>query len=315
MVLEVFTIFLPCWQVLRHQTLQQETLASIAQWEAKNQLPGDRTRSIVSGTTAVDSAITATWRLSANESILTMGALEHVLERNPAPLLAFSALRDFSGENIAFLTSVAAWRAAFSLVPVVSHREKSMVFEDGVAVPRPVTATTTTRDDDASREMRREQFNRALKIYVDFVSSRRAVFQVNLPSRTLKALETIFETPAQDLFGVGREPDPVTPFAAASDELWQATNANESTPVASEDGCSEKSMMDVQATQTNTLQRSPSSTVGDGARIRYSGVIPAEFDEFVFDAAEASVKYLVLTNTWPKFVKERRSSVDSGAVV
>jgi hypothetical protein len=313
MVLEVFTIFLPCWQVLRHQTLQQETLNSIAQWEAKNQLPGDRTRSIVSGTTAVDSAITATWRLSANESILTMGALEHVLERNPAPLLAFSALRDFSGENIAFLTSVAAWRAAFSPVQVLSRREKSMVFEEGVAVVRPVTATT--RDDDASRELRREQFNRALKIYVDFVSSRRAVFQVNLPSRTLKALEAIFETPAQDLFGVGREPDPVTPFAAASDELWQTANANESTPVASEDGCSEKSMMEAQERQTNTLQRSPSSTVGDGAKIRYSGLIPAEFDESVFDAAEASVKYLVLTNTWPKFVKERRSSVDSGAAV
>lgn len=315
MVLEVFTIFLPCWQVLRHQTLQQETLNSIAQWEAKNQLPGDRTRSIVSGTTAVDSAISATWRLSANESILTMGALEHVLERNPAPLLAFSALRDFSGENIAFLTNVAAWRSAFSPVQVLSHREKSMVFEEGVPVVRPVTATM--KDDDASRELRREQFNRALKIYVDFVSSRRAVFQVNLPSRTLKALEAIFETPAQDLFGVGREPDPVTPFAAASDELWQTASGNdETTPVASEDGCSEKSMMDGQARQrTNTLQRSPSSTVDDGARIRYSGVIPAEFDDAVFDAAEASVKYLVLTNTWPKFVKERRSSVDSGAVV
>jgi hypothetical protein len=30
--------------------------------------------------------------------------------------------------------------------------------------------------------------------------------------------------------------------------------------------------------------------------------IPDNFDEHIFDEAETSVKYMVITNTWPKFV-------------
>ena len=46
-------------------------------------------------------------------------------------------------------------------------------------------------------------------------------------------------------------------------------------------------------------------------RVQYWGDIPADFDASIFDAAEASIKYLVLTNTWPKFIKDRRGSVGS----
>ena len=45
--------------------------------------------------------------------------------------------------------------------------------------------------------------------------------------------------------------------------------------------------------------------------MQYWGEIPDEFDETVFDDAEKSIKYLVLTNTWPKFVRNRRSSMDT----
>lgn len=55
--------------------------------------------------------------------------------------------------------------------------------------------------------------------------------------------------------------------------------------------------------------RSRSSSVGteDGLVQQYDGDIPSGFDRSVFDDAERSIKYLVLTNTWPKFVRERRS--------
>lgn len=35
--------------------------------------------------------------------------------------------------------------------------------------------------------------------------------------------------------------------------------------------------------------------------------IPDNFNELVFDAAEKEIKYLVLTNTWPKFVQVSRA--------
>lgn len=301
MVLEVFTIFLPCWQVLRHQTLQQETLDSIAQWEAKNQLPADgvgRAKSIASSSTLVESVGASGWRYSSNsESVLTMGALEHVLERNPGPLLEFSALRDFSGENIAFLTAVARWKTPLTPAMLRTSRGKSVSFA--------MEKIETGADQDAARELTRERFNLALKIYVDFVSSRRAAFQVNLPSPILKHLESVFETPAQELFGDGRSADPVTPFATP--DSWTFPNM-------SEDG-SEKYMVAARESTPPPSAPPPSAPVHDGARIRYSGVLPEGFKDDIFDEAEASVKYLVLTNTWPKFVKERRSSMDSANVV
>lgn len=49
----------------------------------------------------------------------------------------------------------------------------------------------------------------------------------------------------------------------------------------------------------------------DSARIDESLAdyeIPATFNEMVFDAAETEIKYLVLTNTWPKFVQVGRAN-------
>jgi hypothetical protein len=36
--------------------------------------------------------------------------------------------------------------------------------------------------------------------------------------------------------------------------------------------------------------------------------IPTRFNEMVFDPAESEIKYLVLTNTWPKFVNVSRAN-------
>jgi hypothetical protein len=109
MLTEIFTVFLPCWEILRHKTLKEETLHLIAKWEKKNSgkaaaSSSNSNRSLIADadstadhyTTAVTghpghgcSSQGSTWtrpRTNAGESMLTMSALEHVLERNPAPL-------------------------------------------------------------------------------------------------------------------------------------------------------------------------------------------------------------------------------------
>jgi hypothetical protein len=47
-------------------------------------------------------------------------------------------------------------------------------------------------------------------------------------------------------------------------------------------------------------------------RVQYWGDVPESFGPNVFDDTQESIKYLVLTNTWPKFVKNRTASIDSG---
>lgn len=289
MVIEMFTIFLPCWEVVRHRNLRQETLDSIAQWEKKNKFSfANGAKSITSGSTMVDSAVTG-WKSTdgsvktshSNESILTMGALEHVLERNPGPLLEFSALRDFSGENIAFLTSVADWKSA---LPPHTAAGRNSCHPEKLA------------DDLApSKDQVRERFDRALRIYANYISSRDADLQVNLPSPAIKALEAIFEAPARALFGDKSDVDPATPFDMPHEVVGQRKGSASGSSTAG----SEKAIVD--ACAQPAVQN----------RLQYGGEIPDGFSDTVFDDAEASIKYLVLTNTWPKFVKERRSSMDS----
>ncbi|KAL7907328.1 hypothetical protein GGI35DRAFT_470561 [Trichoderma velutinum] len=271
--LYIFTVFLPCWEVLCHQALCQETLNTIEQWENNKTGLGKAIRSFKSKSTIIDSIKTG-WRstnssiqTSSVESILTLSALEYVLERNPEPLQQFSALRDFSGENIAFLTSVGEWKSSF---------------------PASVRSRSGVMSEDTKRELVRERFNRALRIYTEYISASDAAFPINISSVQLKKLESIFEAPARSMYGEKQAVNPATPFNYPE---W-----NKPGSVAS---CCE-------------APRSVSekdSVSGDCAQ--YWGDIPEEFDHSVFDDAEKSIKYLVLTNTWPKFVRDRRDSMES----
>ncbi|KAM5341366.1 hypothetical protein ACJ41O_014397 [Fusarium nematophilum] len=282
MMLEIFTVFLPCWEVIQHQTLRQETLDSIAQWQLNKKAVEKGARSIATGSTTVAGSGVTAWSKDGSvkssgsgESILTMEALEYVLERNPEPLQQFSALRDFSGENIAFLRAVAEWKS--SLPPDVRDPEKIK--------------------DAAVQELVRERFNSALRIYTDFVSSRDAEFQINLSSQDLRKLEAVFENSARALYGEKRQVDPATPF-----DSFAMTSTRVRPSSGSAHG-SETGIMNAESVNNDT------DHISDKAL--YWGDIPEGFDAAVFDDAEGSIKYLVLTNTWPKFVKDRRCSIDS----
>ncbi|KAM0247380.1 hypothetical protein ACHAQJ_009866 [Trichoderma viride] len=261
MLLEIFTVFVPIIEVLKHKALTQETLNSIARWESRKKGFSGGDKSINSDSTRSSWGVrkgraSSVHTSSSGGSILTMEALEHTLTKNPEPLQQFSALRDFSGENIAFLTNVKEWKTTY--FPIIKASEK---------------------DDGAVKELPRECFENALKIYVEFISETHAEFQINLSSTDFKSLQAIFEHAARVICGSERNnPDPCTPF----------------------DG---------------TPRRTDSESTLN--IVRYWGDIPVEFGENIFDAAESHIKYLVLTNTWPKFIKERRSfdmasSIESG---
>lgn len=84
-LMEILTVFLPCWEALRHQALLQETLDSVAQWEKKQGASG--AKSVNSASMAVATVASGGWKSTtgsaksydSGESILTMSALEHVL--------------------------------------------------------------------------------------------------------------------------------------------------------------------------------------------------------------------------------------------
>ncbi|KAJ4124579.1 hypothetical protein NW754_000277 [Fusarium falciforme] len=283
MMLEIITIFLPCWEVIRHQALRQKVIDSIAQWQRNKKHIGMASKSIATSSTTVASSSRTRWskdgstKSDSDEIILTMEALECVLERNPGPLQQFSALRDFSGENIAFLGAVAYWKSSF---------------------PAAVRDPDMNKDNAVQELICCEQFNSALQIYTNFVSSRDAKFPINLSSQDLKRLELVFEPSARILCGEKRDVDPATPF----ESFAMATKVKSSS--ASSHG-SEAGIMAGSINETDAMRD----------KVLHWGDIPDGFNATIFDDAEASIKYLVLTNTWPKFVKERRCSINSNDTI
>ncbi|KAI1496988.1 putative GprK-type G-protein coupled receptor protein [Biscogniauxia marginata] len=258
MMFEVFTIFVPCWQVLKHRSLRKKAVDSNAKWETASQATTFRGSVIAAcksaslaekgQATAMDSSDD-----EMGDRLLTMSALDHTLHENPGPLQEFSALRDFSGENIAFLTRTATWKSSWPASP--------------------------------NCEQIRDLFTRALVIYTDFVSPRDAEFPINLGSQDLKHLECIFEKPARILFGEASV-NPATPF----DSDW----------------CPRSRGSDSEASGKNGEETGRIELEDLASRVQYTGDISESFNCSVFGKAEAHIKYLVLTNTWPKFVSETR---------
>ena len=194
--------------------------------------------------------------------MFTMAGLENALRSNPDPLLQFAALKDFSGENVSFLTHVADWKRAWF------HST------DGVS----------------PEEHRHEQFVAAVRIYSSFVSLQFSEFPINISSREMKRLFDIFEPAANMLHrnGSTSSSDSATPFDALPAESSSTTDLKG-------------------GLNLDTLGRSNlkwvTKVAESGGHGALEGIeIPEAFTTGVFDTAESEIKYLVLTNTWPKFV-------------
>ena len=291
MMFEVFTIFVPCWLVLRQRRLGKKAADSNARWETASQTTTlNRSLSLgrkslsnaEQGRAAVD---TLPDDVELGDRLLTMSALDHALSDNPGPLQEFSALRDFSGENVAFLTRVASWKSS-------SRRGGA----DGPGGP-----------GDHDEDQTRAAFTQALQIYTDFVSPQDAEFPINISGPDLRRLEAVFERPARIVCGEPRV-NPATPFVENGVPMRTIQKDSEATSTAS--------------SSSSSQDQGPTKTDGAGIgafanRIQYTGAISEDFGPDIFDAAEAHVKHLVLTNTWPKFVgdmqEQRRRSAESKA--
>ncbi|KAM7215432.1 hypothetical protein V8F06_009192 [Rhypophila decipiens] len=316
-VMEIFTVFVPIYYVKRGQRLRQETLDLLSQWQSKKKLRNntlddkDTNPRLSSSWTKLGETMSKdSWKKlpsidqrdlekSPEEGVLTMAALELVLEKNPEPLRQFSARRDFSGENIGFLTAVAEWKG---------HIPPALIRNGQNAAP----------------EMVREQFTKALRIYTEFVSTRDAEFPINISWPELSKLDSIFARAARRMNGDSNRVDTATPFAevdwasasrpATANQVHASSPTNDSIKMTITTTTTTKAPsfltagVEVKGTSTESLILN--ETQRDSSLI-YDGEIPASFDATVFDVAQADIKYLVLTNTWPKYVRERRPSESS----
>lgn len=292
--MEVFAIGFPIIDVIKGNSLRQETLDAIANWEKRQAVDGLNpdgsllSPSVFSDTTTLKSPGNSTFNSkvsleSTKSDMLTMTALDNALRTNAVPLLEFAALKDFSGENISFLTHVRDWRCHWFS-------------------PKSSTA-----------EHRRKQFFAAARIYANFISLDFSEFPINISSKEMKRLHMIFGETANLLYRTKRgsmsstTSDNVTPF--------DSLQPNDAFDVPLDCKSSYNSTSELRASTINldTLGRAnlraASRMQDEPLNESLAGVqVPDDFNEMVFDSAEREIKYLVLTNTWPKFVNMGKAS-------
>ena len=125
------------------------------------------------------------------------------------------------------------------------------------------------RGGSMSLEIKRGLYNDAAEIFSQNVSLQTSQFPINVEHRVYRDLEVIFQKPRQ----VDQTEDVISPF---SDHAQDAPSSWLSSI------------------------RVPSSE--HIVPLSSSQEIPEAFSELIFDPAEASIKYMVLTNTWYRYV-------------
>lgn len=243
-MMEFVTIFFTLLEVYRSSRERRAISAAIVDWERRTH-----------GCDSVQSSLLQRASKSESESerspsnkgdLCNMQALERALESNPRDLLQFAATKQFTGENIVFLTRVRAWKGRWS-------RANS--------AKTPMSLEAKSKLYEAARDL----FDRNISLHT-------AQFPVNLESKIYRSLEAIFGSnlPCESRYII-------TPFT----EFWTAKR--ESKAAGFED-----------------ITLSPAEDSNASAdRIL---ALPYGFDGDVFDLAERSIKYMVLTNTWARYL-------------
>ena len=128
---------------------------------------------------------------------------------------------------------------------------------------------------------RRQMFNDASLIFFTLVNPFTAESPINIEYKIFKTLQSQFQ---------GMEYDPYMPRSSSPTESLRSTSREH-----------------VVCPWENTLDR-PASIESVSSVSSTKSIVPSEFTLEVFDTAYESIKYLVFTNTWPRFVDAELNS-------
>ena len=280
MVMESSSIFIPCWQIIRSRKLRQETLEILAEWEVKRSYGGsngsDSSRTAVE-TSPTKASTSTTSAGSRHGEMYTMAALDKALHTNPLPLLTFAALRDFSGENISFLSHVRDWKAVWQLPANRFPFSRKPVVEPA-----------------EDRELRARQFLKAVQIYASLVGVKYSEYPVNLSFAHRRELDLMFEDAASRVSAEVQRESP-TPFDDVESAPGYDLVSHPSTYL-------NESQEQIFSSSPGNYRHTSIGLTELPTAFFAKSAIPATFGPDAFDHAEESIKYMVLTNTWPKFV-------------
>ena len=276
MMMELVTLIFPIVQIFKHKQAARETQAILAEFDVK------KLHSEPSSTGSLATRSTG----SKRGKMYSMESLDECLATNCDGLQVYASCMELNGENIIFLTKVLGFQRKWAM--------------DFSKIRNPSRACMG-------------MFRAALSIYITLVHSETASYPINIESHIYAKLEYIFGA-ATKLVASRRNSDlPLSPISAVTPWDEPQQDPFES---AMPESPGENFPMRNMSLSTPPARRSISNdsrerivTLDDVTQDSLAGFqVPAEFDEHVFDAASKSIRYMVWSETWQRYMNWKRSS-------
>ena len=213
----------------------------------------------------------------------SMSALEAQISEDIDSLLIWTSKREFTAENIVFLKAVRDFRRKW--------------------------ATEEAKGRPLSTEQIRQRYEEAGLIFFNLVNPNTARFNINIDAVTYRQLESAFSalvTPdiSPNAPGGGNLICPWNDDFQRLTETARSSSGSETKLVDEAKNTYQSQVLSVEMKDRGNSEDSPTimpSTLP-------TAMVPPAFDPAVFDRAYASIRYLVFTNTWVKFVNSQDTS-------
>ena len=283
--MEAVTIFFPLYEVLMSKRRKAHMLEQIQVWNEKRASKIDEPDSGISGLSGITAISRSQSEISAPRlpKIYSRDAMEQCLLDDPGTLLRFAAAKEFSGENIIFLTYVRDWKAAWAKI------EESQGEYDWALDPE---------------NHRTHMFKIAVGIHSSCVNLETAEFPINIESQIYSDLIELFSEASMLLM---RDAQGGRYYKNMSEGYPMSTQRKKFSTVISVEEDKHALCFDSSPFESHSIMHVES-------RLPDSVAVPVGFSSRVFDQAEKSVKNLVFTNTWPKFVESCSSSSSTSSI-
>ncbi len=275
--MELTTLLFPIMQVRKYKKNARETQQALAAFDHKVDL---KQRSLGSARSSVTQSTN-----SKKGKMFSMESLNECLASNYDGLQIYASGLELNGENIVFLTKVLQfqkqWHSTFSRAKTFSGALKMM-------------------------------FPAALSIYIQLIHAATAVYPINIESPIYAKLDSIFSTAVALMASSRRGSEILIPVGNCAATPWDV--ATPETPDSTTDGFPMHSMP---ASRTNSgdnestenLTRRLCDDRSEELEDPFANfMVPRNFDDHVFDAAFNSIKYMIWTGTWQRYMAWKRTS-------
>lgn len=277
-VMEITTIVFPIIQIRKYNRAVRETSQALAAFDSK------RLNSTASSVDGSGSFTTRSTRSKRSGKMYTMESLDECLGTNYDSLQIYASCMELNGENIVFLVRVLdfqkQWNSMFSQSLDLSRARMAM-------------------------------FRIALSIYVTLVHSGTATYPINVESNIYNHLEVIFGKATELVASERRHSilssstSKVTPWEEPSEAVTPLQE-----PV--HEVIQMKAMLSTPPTRKSNSNDSCEHIISfsddaDPHDPLATFLVPITFDKHVFDAAFNSIRYMVWTETWQRYMQWNRS--------